>query len=266
MLAGLIIGIGMILPGVSGGVLAVILGIYDKLIYCLNNFKSDIKGNIKFLLPIIFGLIIGSVISANILKFVFETYYVEVCYLFIGLILGSVPYLIKDCNNKDKKGINYYILIIVFIISLIITLLSKDNFNFSSSLDRSFMSVIKLLLTGVLFIAGKVIPGISSSFMLMMIGMYDYFLGIVSNPFEFLINNVFNMIVILIGALLGLVIFIKMMAFLLKKHYSITYSVIIGFVLGSLIMIYPNEFNFIGIILLLCGVFVSYYFSNIKSD
>ena len=88
MLAGLIIGIGMILPGVSGGVLAVILGIYDKLIYCLNNFKSDIKGNIKFLLPIIFGLIIGSVISANILKFVFETYYVEVCYLFIGLILG----------------------------------------------------------------------------------------------------------------------------------------------------------------------------------
>jgi len=261
MIKGLLIGIGMILPGVSGGVIAVILGIYDKIIRSLNNFRKNAKESIKFLLPLFIGIIVGSIIGANLLSYIFTEYYVESCYLFIGLIIGSVPYLIKECNKKCKKGINYGVLIVTLFISVIVSIICKNNFDFSSSLDNSFSSIIKLFLTGFLFVSGKVVPGISSSFMLMMIGMYSYFLEIMSNPLSVIMNEFYNMIPILIGVVSGAVILVKLMGMLLDKYYSITYSVIIGFVLGSLVMIYPNEISLISIILLIIGFVVSYYFS-----
>ena len=264
MLKGLLIGIGMTLPGVSGGVIAVILGIYDKIIYSLSNFFHDYKKNLKFLLPIIIGICIGAVIAAKILSFVFDKYYVESCYLFIGLIIGSVPCLIKESMEKDKKEINYFVTILAFVISIVISILCKNNVDFSMDLNANFNSFIKLFFTGLLFISGKIVPGLSSSFLLMMIGMYSYYINIVSNPISFIMNDFSSMIPILLGILVGAVIFIKLMNYLLKRYYSITYSIIIGFVLGSLVVIYPNTINIAGIIILIIGIYVSYWFSRIK--
>ena len=106
MLKGILIGIGMILPGVSGGVIAVILGVYDKIIYSLSNFFSDYKKNARFLIPLFIGMGIGAIISAKILIYIFNKYFIESCYLFIGLITGSIPFLIKEGKEKDKNKIN----------------------------------------------------------------------------------------------------------------------------------------------------------------
>lgn len=264
MLAGLIIGMGMILPGVSGGVLAVILGVYEKTIYAINNFSSNKKENIKFLLPMFIGVLVGCIISAKILKYAFEMYYTESCYIFMGLVLGCIPFLIKDVKKKDKKGINYIILLITFAVSLFATILSQNNIDFSTQLDNSFISILKLFLTGFLFISGKIIPGISSSFMLIAIGMYSYFLSILSDPFSVFESSskILQFIPILIGIAVGAVFFIKLMAILLKKYHSITYSVIVGFVLGSIITMYPNKVTALGIILFVLGFGLSYLLST----
>ena len=260
MFKGILIGIGMLLPGVSGGVLAVILGIYDKVIYSINNFKRDVKGNIRFLLPLIIGIIIGAVISAKVLKFVFDRYYVEACYTFMGLVLGCIPYLVKDV--KKKESINYVALIITFIISIIMSILSING-NSINTFNES-TGLIYFFLAGVLFITGKVIPGISSSFLLMMIGMYDYFLILLSNPFIIFDRNIFEIVFLLLGIISGGLILIKLMGILLKRYYSLTYSVIIGFVIGSVITIYPDKITLSGVLFFLIGFLTAYYFSKIK--
>lgn len=264
MLSGLLIGIGMILPGVSGGVIAVILGIYEKIIFSINDFKNNKKESIKFLLPVIIGVLLGAVISANLLKYLFDKYFVESCYLFMGLVIGSIPFLIKEVNKKEKEKINYVVLVITLIVSLIFSLLSKSNLDFSSTLDGGFLSIIKLFITGVIFISGKVIPGISSSFMLMIIGMYSYFLEFLSNPVAAFTSKIFELIPIVIGMIVGGIFFVKLMALLLSKHYSITYSIIIGIVLGSLISIYPDKVTIIGIIVFIIGTLLSYKLSSLN--
>ena len=98
--------------------------------------------------------------------------------------------------------------------------------------------------------------------MLMMIGMYSYYINIMSNPPTYTLTNPIQMIFIILGIIVGAVIFIKLMNYLLNKYYSTTYSLIIGFVLGSLIVMYPNTINITGILTLFIGILVSYYFST----
>ena len=203
MLKGILIGIGMILPGVSGGVIAVILGVYDKIIYSLSNFFSDYKKNARFLIPL----------------FIFNKYFIESCYLFIGLITGSMPFLIKEGKEKDKNKINYFLLTFTFILSFIVTVFFKNNLNLSQELSNNFESFFKLFITGIIFISGKIIPGLSSSCMLMMIGMYSYYINIMSNPLTYTLNNPIQMIFIILGIIVGAVIFIKLMNYLLNKYY-----------------------------------------------
>lgn len=258
MIAGLLIGIGMILPGVSGGVIAVIIGVYDSIIDSLYNFKKNKRKNLKFLFLTFIGIIIGAIIGGKLLFNYFDKYYVELCYLFIGLVIGSIPKLIKDINEKGK--INYIVLLISIIISLIIGIISKKNI-INVEIDYS---IIKLFLMGLLFILGKTIPGVSSTILLVMIGMYKTFLSIISNPVSFLLDNFYFSIIIILGVIIGLIISVKIMFNLLKKYYSITNSIIVGLVIGSLIILYPNEISLIGLILLILGIIISFILSKIN--
>lgn len=251
MIAGLLIGIGAILPGVSGGVIAVILGVYDKIIFSVSNFKKDKKKNLIFLIKILIGVVIGIIISSNLLKYFFDKYFVEMSYLFIGLIIGTIPMLIKEYNKKSKIRLDYCILIIVTILSAILSYYIKSNLIDTSN------STVMLIIAGFLFAMGKVIPGLSSSVLLSLIGKYKLFLVILSNPINYVINNTFNFIIILIGFIVGILITIKLVSYLLKNYYSKTYSVILGFVIGSLISLYPNVVTFPGILIMIIGIVLS---------
>ena len=254
LLAGLIIGMGVVLPGVSGGVIAVILNVYDRIVFAVTNFSKNKKENSIFLLKIIISVIIGSIISANLLTYFFEKYLVEVSYLFIGLVLGTVPLLIRNFKEKCDKPLNYKLLIFVMITSVLLTIFLKGNL-FEISNDNSFLG---LFLAGFLFVVGKVVPGLSSSVMLSIIGQYDLLLTAFSNPIDFVASNLINFLVILVGLVIGLVISMKVMSFCLKKYYSKTYSVIIGFVIGSVVVLYPNTVSFAGILFFLIGLVLSF--------
>lgn len=254
MLAGLLIGMGIVLPGVSGGVIAVILNVYDKIVFSINNFSKDKRGNALFLGKILISVVIGAIISANLLTYFFEKYLVEVSYFFIGLVLGTIPLLVKNFKEKCDKPLNYWVLVFVMIISVLLSVFLKNDLVEIGNKNSFF----GLLLTGSLFAVGKVVPGLSSSIMLNLIGQYDLLLSVFANPTHYISSNFVDFIIIIIGLIAGAYISLKIMSVCLKKYYAMTYSVIIGFVIGSVMVMYPGIVSFIGILFFLLGLLISF--------
>jgi len=266
ILIGITIGGGMILPGVSGGVLAVIFGIYEKIIDSVLNFFQGWKKNLLFLLPILLGIFIGAVIFGKVLSIVFRDYPMEAAFTFIGLILGGIPILFNKIKTTDTKQINMIFFVISFMLSLLFVY-GKNTFDvdFSNNINGGYYSLFLLFITGILYISGKIIPGVSGSFLLILVGMYEYILDIISRPFSLSTHEKLQLIPILLGVIVGAFILLKMMNYLIKKYHNTTYSAIIGFVIGSITAIYPGfSFDFKGlvsIILLVIAFGVSYLFS-----
>ena len=177
-LSGILIGTCMILPGVSGSVIAVMLGIYEKVILLFNS-KTSICNKITELFPIALGIIIGVLLFGKILIIIYDRYTFYMMYIFIGLIIGSVPILISEIEEKNDR-LNKKCFIVSLIISIIIFILPKI---FDYQISNKITS-FNLFVGGILYIAGKIIPGISSSFFLIFLGLYSYLLKIITNPFK----------------------------------------------------------------------------------
>ncbi len=262
LFCGIIIGIGVILPGVSGSVIAIMLGIYNKVIFLLNDSRQSIIEKIGKLLPILLGLLIGVMFFGNILLYFYKTYKIEMSYIFIGLILGGIPILNKEIKSKKGK-INYTFLLLSFLISVLLLLM--PNIILNTSVQKSHNPFL-LLIAGFLYISGKIIPGISSSFFLIILGLYEYILSIMANPFSLGLYDYIKLIPFVIGVLIGLVLLIKLINYLLNNYFINTYSAIIGFVIGSIFAIFPGfkfEFNYIlSVVFLILSFYFTYKMSK----
>ncbi len=262
-LVGVLAGSAMITPGVSGAVITVILGVYDKMINSLTNLFKDFKRNFIFLAILGTGILIGAVWFSNVIMFLYERHEVATKFVFIGLILGGVPFLFKEVKNKNKK-INYVAMVITFILSLTLWIFSKTVFNLDLDSDTSsgIMAFINLFLAGIIYSIGKVIPGISGSFLLIVIGMYEYVLSVMAHPITVGLAQINKLIPFIIGLIAGVVVLLKLINYLLEKHYGLTYSIIIGFVLGSIPALIPSlkifSSTFIGLILMIISFILSY--------
>ncbi len=227
-------GAGSILPGISSGVLCVIFGIYETLLNCVLGFFKNIKQNFKFLFPIFLGVGIGIVVLGNVLKYLFFAYPIQIKFIFIGLILGSIPALIKTSNSKVKFKPYYLIFtFITLLIGILLVLIEKSFSTYNSVNEYNFLF---LTFAGILMSAGVIIPGVSSTLILMLLGIYKFYLDAVSCIYlPFLIP-------LAIGLFLGSLIFMKLTQFLLKKFYTQTFFSIIGFTIGSIFVLYPRIF------------------------
>lgn len=155
-LKGIIIGAGAILPGISSGVLCVIFGIYETLLNCVLNFFKNIKYNFKILFPIGLGGFFGIILFGNILKYIFYAYPIQTKYLFIGLILGSIPILIKKVCIKQTFKLHYILyLIISFSIGISLVFLEK---NLNHQISQTQYSYLYIIISGFLMSAGVIIP------------------------------------------------------------------------------------------------------------
>ena len=242
---GIAIGSGAILPGISSGVFCVIFGIYEKLIESILNFFKFPKKNFKFLLPIFIGIFIGVFIFSNLINYFLIKFPIQTKSIFIGLILGSIPSLFKEVNKNYKFELKYLLftlisfilgIISVFLESTISTNIVSVNFNF-----------LYLLLSGFLMSIGVIVPGISSTVILMLMGVYGSYISSVSSLY-------FPTLIPLgIGLILGSIIFMKITNFLLKKFYTQTFYTIIGFTLGSIFVLFPNiQYDLNGLICIIC--------------
>jgi len=168
---GIFIGLGAILPGISSGVICVVLGLYEKLLDCVLNFFKDIKNNFKLLFPIASGAIVGIVLFSKILLYCFNIIPCQTKSLFIGLLLGSIYILVKSntpnsINNKSNK----LSFIICFIIGLGLIYLEKI-INIRVSSGSTELNGLFLILSGIFMSAGIIVPGVSSTVILMIFGM-----------------------------------------------------------------------------------------------
>ena len=229
-LEGIAIGAGAILPGISSGVLCVIFGIYENMLNCILNFFKNIKYNFKVLFPIALGFLCGIILLGNLLRFVFYAYPTQTNFLFILLILSSIPELIKKATSKQHFQYKYLIyLTLSFLFGLILVFL--ENHLHTNALNKNEFSFFYIVLSGLLMSGGVIIPGISSTLILMILGVYDaYLISISSLYFPFLFP-------LLIGLSIGSFIWMKIIKYLLDKFYEPTFFCIIGFTLGTLFKI-----------------------------
>lgn len=247
---GILIGAGAILPGISSGVLCVIFGIYEKLIDSILSLFQDFKKNATFLFPIAIGISIGFFLFGSLLNYFFVSYNVECKLLFLGLILGSVPALFKQVKQKKTFRLSFLIYTLIsFCLGLFLFLLENKISN--SYLPTSQNSFIFLFLSGFAMSAGVVIPGISSTVILMCCGSYYLYLESIST---------FNLSILIpmgIGLFCGGIFFLIVIRFLLKNYSYQTYYAIIGFVLGSVFVLIPNTFNLLSIFLFILGFIIA---------
>lgn len=228
---GIFTGIAAILPGVSGGVLLVIFGLYEKIICSILHFFKDIKKNLIFLAPIILGILLGVFSFSHVLRFVFDKFYIATSYTFMGLILGSLPLVYKQ--SGVKKFSIFHVLCFLITLSFSLYLIAAESFGRFGSLDKA-ISFKYLILVGVLMSSGIVIPGISKSVILMMLGIYPTYLLAISTI------NLSIIMPIAIGLAIGSVIFLSLIDILFKYLKSYTYFGIMGFIIGSIFILYPG--------------------------
>ena len=257
LINGLIIGIGFIIPGVSGGVLATILGIYENILDKICNFKKNIKENIIYLFPIILGIIISIFLFSKLILYFLNNKLNFISYVFIGLILGCLPYLFKEIKIKTNKKISPLFFILSFIFGIFLFIVEKNNI--STIKEPTYLL---MFISGFVYSIGKIVPGISGAALLMLLGIYEYILKILANPLSITIDKLILFIPFTISFIISSFLIIKIINYLLTNHFRYTYSTIIGFIISSILFIYPNYFSITSLIILTCSFTISYYLSK----
>jgi len=256
---GIFIGSGAILPGISSGVICMVVGLYEELLNSVLNFFKDIKGNIKFLFPIVIGAIIGIIIFSNIISYCFNYIPCQTKSLFIGLLLGSIYILAKsNLNTNTNKKSEYISFFICFILG--IGLIYLENFiNINNEYISNTYNASFLISSGFFMSIGIVVPGVSSTVILIILGVYSTYLSALS------VVNMTVLFPMMLGAGIGSIIFMKIIQKFLNYFHAQTMFGIIGFSLGSVLILFPEySFNLesiIGIILLYLGFVIG---KNIK--
>ena len=234
IIKGIIIALGFILPGISGGVLAAILGIYERMIRFLAHPFKQLKEDVLYFLPVAIGMLLGIGLFSYPIEYLLEHYQVYVLWSFAGAIIGTVPSLVKEANRDSERD---KIDLIWFWTTFIISGIALYGLNFVvGSLSASFLNFI---LAGSLLALGILVPGLSPSNLLLILGLYAPMLT------GFKSFDLFGTFLpIGIGAVLTLIAFSKFMDYALRVYHSRVYHFIIGIVLSStLLILLPNAGN-----------------------
>ncbi len=228
-----------------------IFGIYEKLLDSILNFFKDVKKNFLFLLPIVIGAFIGVLLFSKLLNYFLNNYPIQSKGIFIGLILGSIPSLLKDVKSKSYFKLRYIFFTIFTFMLGILTVVLEKNFTFSSIANNN-INFIYLMISGFIMSVGIVVPGVSSTIILMLLGVYTTYISSVSNLFlPVLIPMGF-------GLILGCLIFMKITKYFLENYYAQTFYSIIGFTLGSIFVLLPSINTSLELLLLILCIIFSY--------
>lgn len=229
MLCGLFIGISIIAPGISGSIMAVMLGIYDDLIDIISNPFKNFKRNFFYALPMGIGAALSILLFLQLLNLLFEHYPTPAYLLFISLIAGSLPTVLKEAGGENFKPRYLIGLVLAFAFALTIGMLARRDF----TVGFDTTGLLYLSACGAIAGATGMIPGMSVSMMLMMLGVYQHLLKAAAG---------FDIITIApVGAcfVVGMVLFSNLTKFIFRKYHSLGYCMVLGFMSGSIISIFP---------------------------
>jgi putative membrane protein len=260
-------GVANIIPGVSGGTIAVVFGIYEDLMIALGNFITDKQKRwqyIRFLTVLFTGTLISIISLARLLSWSFEYYPLPTVYLFLGLIIGSIPVVIK--SHSDMKPAPRRLIAFLFglIAVILLALIQQEGGGETTGAEIISLSIgdyFYFIFSGTIAASAMIIPGVSGSFILILLGVYWKVLGalsgltstIFSEGFsEQMITKISVLGAIFIGVVIGILVFSRIMSWALKTHPAVTMYLILGLIIGSLYQIFPGfEMNLQGLVSLI---------------
>lgn len=239
-LCGIVFGIANVIPGVSGGTMLVVFGVFDRLTDAISGLKK-IFANFAFLLTFALGAGGGILLSAKVIGSMFTSYAIQTNMFFIGLILGGIPLIIK-LGTAEKKVKPLCLVPFVISMALVIglTVLEKlEVFSMTAENITGFDALfsLKMLVCAAVAAVTMIIPGISGSFMMMLLGVYETIIGALNKW------NFYVIVPFAIGAVIGIIFGAKLISILIRKNKLMVYSAIMGMVVGSVYAILPDGFG-----------------------
>lgn len=230
---GFFMGVSDIVPGVSGGTIAVLLGIYDRLIASINGlFSKDWKQHLGFLIPLGVGAGLALFSLSHLMEWLLMAHPVPTFFAFIGLIIGVLPFLFHESEAKTNFRLIHYILLAVGIITLI--LLPETPSEGDIIFDRTLGIYTQLFFAGFIASTAMILPGISGSLILMIVGFYA---TVINGLKEF---DILLILVVALGIFVGLITMSKIINYFLTHYRTATFALIIGLVIGSIFVIFPG--------------------------
>ncbi len=235
VIKGGLIGMGNILPGISGSMIAVTLNIYEELIEALNNvFTHPIKA-IKSVWQYVVGVVIGIVLGLLVVSYLLEKFTLPITLLFVGFIIGAIPTLYKQFKGTKIEW--HHILVFVIAAGMMLSVLFVEG---TTSSFHGFWYYISVLFVGVIYAIAMIIPGLSGATMLMAFGFYDILLEMVDSIKDIISGNISSgvaqlplLLLLLVGAVVGLVVMGKVMAIFMKKYHKHFIVAVLGIVVVS---------------------------------
>ena len=258
---GFFVGIGAIAPGISGGAIAVVFGLYDRITDAIAHFYRDFKQKMKFLIPLCGGAAVGVLLFSQVIAYLFSHYNAPVRILFIGLILGTLPSLFQ---TAVKKGFRPWYLIPFALAAVGTVLLSRlDQFeSLGTAVELSFPV---LLVCGAVLGFGTIVPGVSSSFILMAAGFYEPVMEAITSL------DPMKLLPLALGFGLFVLLFAKLVSFLYRVAYGFISFTVAGLLVGSIVPVVPVPFpiNWMtagAVLLAIAGGWLSYILLKKKSN
>ena len=244
IIKGMMIGIANIMPGVSGGTLAVSMGIYDKLIHCITHILSEFKESMKFLLPIFAGAGIALVALTFVIEALFEYYPIPTNLLFIGLIVGGLPPVVTKVKSH-KLSFGHILAGLLFFALVVGMAMMGDNGNRQVTLNLGIVPIIKLVLVGIIAAATMIIPGVSGSMVLLILGYYEpiiqqitaFCTAVITLDMAGILHGIAILLPFGIGVLIGILGIAKIIEIIFEKYPVYAYCAIIGLIAASPIAI-----------------------------
>lgn len=239
ILRGVVIGIANIIPGVSGGTMMVSMGIYDTLIHCITHLFSEFKKSVKTLLPYVIGMLIGIMALASLLSFLFERYPLPTNTAFIGLILGGLAPLLRKIERKKINPVTVIVFIVFFAVVIWMALAGQRQN--AENVEINIGTILILVVMGAIASATMIIPGVSGSMMLMLLGYYTPVL----NALNALKTAIFSadlaamgaplavLLPFVVGVALGIFGIAKLIEWFIARFPTPTYCGVLGLVLAS---------------------------------
>ena len=244
ILKGAVIGLANIIPGVSGGTMAVSMGIYDKLIHCVTHIFSEFKKSMAFLLPIIIGAGLSLVGLSFVIAAAFEHFPMQTNFLFIGLIVGGLPMITREVKGKPIKPAHIIACLLFFLLVTGLAVIGERE-GASADLSLNFVNILKFLGVGMIASGTMIIPGVSGSMVLMLMGYYNAIISTIKNLVTALTGGDFQgvlqccgiLVPMGIGIVVGIFGIAKIVELIFEKWPLVAYWAIIGLIVASPIAI-----------------------------
>lgn len=267
-LKGIVVGIGGIAPGLSGSVLLVIFGLYQKTINAIGTLLRNFKKNILFLLPLFFGFGIGALLFSKIVDFMMSHAEFATRYLFLGLIIGTVPLFYKEMRKEGFSPKYYIHILIAAVFGCFI--FYGNVFSFP---DVTNPNLFQSILMGFSVAGSFIIPGVDSAAILSALGLYDLFYKSLSR----LADLDLEVLTILIPAGVGLGFGALLISFIMNKLINRFYTGTFAVIFGLFLTVIPSVLNtsctinsvqnaVLAVVLVLLGFTISFYFGDIKGN